>query len=196
MTNNPIGGNPASGDDPFLIQEDAKVFAILIPPKKRYLSKFEEVSGLIAYAQYSLQKHQFVTKYQQEEGQPPTEAHIRSIIMSFKDVNSAALLSLKQQSENLLREYAKEYLENAKREEILEPIEEIVKKHTNFWSSIWANLVAAVLYSFVVAIIIFTATAAVPNTKFAQIIRILLEEQPDSANPSSPANSNSPTNSN
>jgi hypothetical protein len=106
--------------------------------------------------------------------------------MSFKDVNSAALLSLKKQSENLLIEYAEEYLENAKREEILEPIERIVKKHTNFWSSIWANLVAAVLYSFVVAVIIFTATAAAPNTKFAQIIRILLEEPPESVEPNSP----------
>ncbi|MEZ4678230.1 MAG: hypothetical protein R2932_28845 [Caldilineaceae bacterium] len=133
---------------------------------------------------YSLQKHQFTTKYEQDEGQPPTEAHIRSIVMSFKDVNSAALLSLKQQSENLLREYAKEYLENAKREEILEPIERIVKRHTNFWSSIWANLVAAVVYSLIVAVIIFTATAAVPNTKFSQIIRIIMEEQSESANQS------------
>lgn len=195
MTNNPTAGNSNSADDPFLIQEDAKVFAILVPPKKRYPSKFEEVSGLIAYAQYSLQKHQFVTKYQQEEGQPPTEDHIRSIVLSFKDVNSAALLSLKQQSENLLREYAKEYLENAKREEILDPIERIVNKHTNFWSSIWANLVASVVYSFVVAVIIFTATVAVPNTKFSQIIRILLEEQPDPVNSTSPTNLTSPTNS-
>jgi hypothetical protein len=54
MTNNPTSENVNSGDDPFLIKEDAKVFAILIPPKRRSRSKFEEVSGLIAYAQYSL----------------------------------------------------------------------------------------------------------------------------------------------
>ena len=185
MASNSSNGNPHPDDDPFLIQEDAKVFAILIPPEKRNLSKFEEVSGLIAYAQYSLQKHQFVIKYQQEEGQPPTEVHIRSIVMSFKDVNSAALLSLKQQSENLLREYAQEYLENAKHEEILDPIEKIIKKHTNFWSSLWANLVAAVFYSFVVAIIVFTATSAVPNSKFAQIIKIFMNEEPISPSPAS-----------
>ena len=186
MTNNTIGKNPNPGNDTSLIQEDAEVFAILIPSEKRNLSKFEEVSGLIAYAQYSLQKHQFIKKYEQEEGQPPTKDHIHSIILSFRYRNSATLLSLKQKSENLLREYAKEYLENVQHREIIEPIEKIVKKHTNFWSSIWTSLVAAFLYSFVVAIIIFTATAAVPNNKFSQIIRILLEEQPNSANPNSP----------
>jgi hypothetical protein len=183
MANSSNKGNINSNDDPFLIQEDAKVFAILIPPKKDSFSKFEEVSGLIAYAQYSLQKHQFVMKYQQEEGRPPTEENIRAIVMSFKDADSAALLSLKQQSENLLREYAKEYWENAKREEMLQPIENIVKKHTNFWSSIWANLVASVLYSFLIAIIVFTATATLPNTKFAQIIKILMQEESNSTNP-------------
>ena len=103
--------------------------------------------------------------------------------MSFKDINSVALSSLKQQSENLLREYTEEYLENAKREEILEPIEEIVRKHTNFWSAIWTNIVAAILYSLIIAIVIFTATAAVPDTKFSKIIRILLDEAPKQNNP-------------
>ncbi|MCU0569708.1 MAG: hypothetical protein MUF49_24435 [Oculatellaceae cyanobacterium Prado106] len=185
MTTNPTGGgsNQPNQDDPFLIQEDARVFDILIPSSKGKISKFEEVSGLISYSQYALLKYQFVAKYQQDQGQPPPEDHIRSIIRSFGDLNSAALLSLKQQSERLLEDYAKEYLENSKREEILEPIEKIVKKHTNFWSSIWANLVAAVLYSFVVAVIIFTATAAIPNNKFSQIIRILLEEESVPSNP-------------
>jgi hypothetical protein len=182
MTSNPTGKNTSISNDPFLIKEDEKVFEILNPPGKT-LTKFDEIAGMIAYAQYSLQKHQFVSKYQQEEGKPPTEDLLKSIVMSFKDENSAALLSLKQKSEILLREYAREYLENAKREEIIEPIQKIIEKRTSFWSSIWANIAAAVLYSFVVAVILFTATVALPNTKFSRIIRILMEESSNSTYP-------------
>lgn len=181
MINNPTGSNANANNDPLLIQEDEKVFEILNPLNKN-LSKADEIAGMVAYAQYSLQKYQFIKRYQQEEGRLPTEDLLRSIIMSFKDENSVALLSLKQKAEILLKEYTVEYLENAKREEILEPIEEIIKKRTNFWSSVGSNLAAAVIYSFFVAIIVFTATAAVPNTKFAQILRILMEEKPQHNN--------------
>ena len=63
MTRNPKDSNIDPNNDPFLIQEDAEIFGILIPSTTKRLSKFEEVSGLIAFAQYSLQKHQFVVKY-------------------------------------------------------------------------------------------------------------------------------------
>lgn len=176
MKHNSGGNNVNPSDDPFLIQEDKKVFEILNPTRKD-ISKFDEIAGMIAYAQYSLQKHQYVSTYQKDEKRPPSEESLKAIIMSFKDENSAALLSLKRNAEILLGEYTQEYLENAKRGEILDPIEKIIKRHTNFWISIGTNLVAAVIYSFFVAIIVFTATAAVPNTKFSRIFRILIEEQ-------------------
>ncbi|NJM98011.1 MAG: hypothetical protein HC800_13435 [Phormidesmis sp. RL_2_1] len=187
MNDDPGKGQQSSNDDPFLIGEDAKVFSALVPSDNTTdISKFDEVSGLIAYARYSLQKHQFVIKYQQEEGRPPTADNIQAIIMSFKDVNSEALQTLKQKSESLLREYAEEYAENAKRKDILAPMELIVKKHTRFWLAVGTNLVAALIYSFIVAVILFTATAVAPNNKFSQIIKILMESQPEATETSLP----------
>ncbi len=67
---------------------------------------------MIAYAQYALHKHQFIEQFSKEEGKPPAEDHLRSIILTFKDENGAALESLREQSKNLLREYAEEYAES------------------------------------------------------------------------------------
>jgi hypothetical protein len=170
--------------DPFLLQEDEKVFQLLNPPNTN-LSKLDEISGLIAYAQYSIQKHQFVKGCQQSQGKMPTEDALKSLIFSFQNENNAALSSLKIQSKILLNQYAEEYLEKGIRQEILEPIEQVIEKRTSFWSAIGTNLFASVIYSFIVALIVFTATAAVPNTKFSRILKILMEESP---NPTYPAN--------
>ena len=178
---NPLG---SVGSDAFLLQEDEKVFEILNPPNTN-LSKLDEISGLIAYAQYSIRIHQFVKDYRQTEGKMPTEDALKSVILSFKNENSAVLLSLKIQSKILLNEYAEEYLEKGIREEILEPIEKVIEKRTSFWSAIGTNLFASLIYSFIVALIVFTTTAAVPNTKFSRILKILMEESP---NPTYPAN--------
>ncbi len=182
--NNPNGNINNFGSDPFLLQEDEKVFELLNPPNTN-LSKLDKVSGMIAYAQYSIHKHQFVKDYQQSQGTMPTEDALKSAIMSYKNENSAALSSLKMQSNILLNEYAEEYLEKRIREEILEPIEKVIEKRTSFWPAIGTNLFGSVIYSFVVALIVFTTTAAVPNTKFSRIFKILMEESP---NPTYPAN--------
>jgi hypothetical protein len=176
MTNNLNRSNAttSTNNDPFLIHEDEKIFAMLAPSGQT-LSKFDEIVAIIAYSQYALQKHQFVTRFNQEEGRPPSEEHIKSIIMAIR--NDAALDSLKQKSDNLLKEYTKEYLAQAKREEILEPIEKIIKDNTKFWDSIWANLVAGLIYSVIVTVILFTATAMLPDNKFSKIIKILMDEK-------------------
>ncbi|HAC62086.1 MAG TPA: hypothetical protein DCF68_00765 [Cyanothece sp. UBA12306] len=176
MTNNSDEINPQQVDnDPFLIQEDEEVFAILISSTDNN-SKYDELLGMIAYAKYSLQKHQYVSLYQRENRQLPSQEVIKAIITPFKDNDSAALLSLKQSSEQFLQEYAQEYLENAKREEIIKPLEKIIQKNTNFWSSVWASIIAAFIYSVIIALVILTVTAALPNNKFARIIKILLED--------------------
>jgi hypothetical protein len=138
MTSN-INQNSTVQDDPFLIHEDEKVFGMLLPLGQPP-SKFEEIVAMIAYSQYALQKHQFVSRYRQEQGRSPSEEHVRSIVMMIRTDNSLGLL--KQNSDLLLKKYAQEYLEQAKREEILEPIEKIIKENTNFWTSVFTNLVA------------------------------------------------------
>ncbi|MDJ0510546.1 MAG: hypothetical protein QNJ64_15030 [Crocosphaera sp.] len=81
--------------DPFLIQEDEEVFTILFVSTDNS-SKLDQVLGMIAYARYSRQKHQFVSRYKRGNGKYPSKAEIKAIITSFKDENSDALSSLKQ----------------------------------------------------------------------------------------------------
>ena len=130
---------------------------------------------MIAYAQYALHKHQFIEQYSKEEGKPPAEEHLKSIILTFKDENGTAIESLKDQSKNLLKEYAEEYADSVKHTSIVEPVREEIKKHTRFWPSVAASITGALLYSLLVAVIIFIATAAMPEAKFSKIVRILYE---------------------
>jgi hypothetical protein len=171
-----VAGSNSANNDPFLIVEDEKIFVELLPSGQSK-SKFDELVAMIVYAQYSRQKHQFVKKYTQDEGKPPTAEILRSIVMSIR--NDAALDSIKSQSEKLLKEYTKEYLENAKREEIIEPIEEIIKQNTNFWSSVGANLVAGFIASFILTALLFTATAILPDSKFSKIVKLLMDAPPE-----------------
>ncbi len=155
-------------------QEDAVVFSKLLPAGSN-ISKFDRVAGMIAYAQYALHKHQFIEQYSKEEGKPPAEEHLKSIILTFKDENGTAIESLKDQSKNLLKEYAEEYADSVKHTSIVEPVREEIKKHTRFWPSVAASITGALLYSLLVAVIIFIATAAMPEAKFSKIVRILYE---------------------
>jgi hypothetical protein len=173
MTSNSELGHGTT-NDPFLVKEDQKVFEIL-NPTGRLLSKSEEIAGMIAYAQYSLQKHQYVEQYQHETGELPTEDKLRSIVMSFRNENSAALASLRSKSDMLLREYAREYLDNEYKEQIIEPIQRVIERQTSFWNSIASNLAGAILYTLLFGVILFSATASLPNTKFSKIMKIIMD---------------------
>ncbi|MEM9271714.1 MAG: hypothetical protein AAGA80_01950, partial [Cyanobacteria bacterium P01_F01_bin.143] len=86
--------------------EDAIVFAILLSGKEN--SNFSRLSAMIAYAKYSLQKHQYIQKYIKDEGIPPTDDQIKTIIRSFQDENSDAVENLGKQSEKLLTDIIEE----------------------------------------------------------------------------------------
>lgn len=155
-------------------QEDAIVFSKLLPAG-RNIPKFDRVAGMIAYAQYALHKHQFIEQYTKEEGKPPAEDHLRSIILTFKDENGTALESLKDQSKNLLKEYAVEYADSVNHTRMLNPIIAEMQKRTRFWQNVAASITGALLYSLLAAIIIFIATAAMPGAKFSKIVRIMTD---------------------
>ncbi len=176
-TNNPDEINSQQMDDDALslIQEDQEIFAVIIASPNSH-SKYDELLGMVAFAKYSLQKHQYVILYERENGKLPSRDVLkaRSIDLKYKD--SAALSSLKQEADQLIKEYAQECLENAKQEEIIQPIEKVIEKNTNFWISVWASIVGAFIYSVVIALVILIVTAAIPDNKFARIIKILLED--------------------
>ena len=166
---------PTDDQGAAISQEDAVVFSILLPPDSQH-SIFDRVSGMLAYSQYALQKHQYIEKYTRDNGKLPTEEQIKTLIISFKDKNSDALENLKHRAEKFLKEYAEEYSDRIRKENILDPVEKIVKKHTGFWFSVGASLVGGLLYSFAIAIAIFIATAAIPDAKFSKIIKLLMNE--------------------
>lgn len=153
--------------------EDAIVFSALLSSKSD--SNFHRLSCMVAYARYSLNKHQFIQKYTKDEGVPPTDDRIKSLVRCFQDENSDILRDLSQQSERLLTEIIEEYAIKTLEEKIVKPVEEVVKDNTRFWIAVRAGVVASFIYSLLIAIVIFTATAALPDTKFSRIVRILIE---------------------
>lgn len=90
-----------------MCEEDAAIYSALLSNKSD--SSFHELSGAIAYAQYFRHKNQFVQKYTQDEGIPPTDDEMRTIVRSFQDKNSFMLENLRQQSERLLTGIVEEY---------------------------------------------------------------------------------------
>lgn len=176
------GADCADADPAVTIsQDDAIVFSRLLPATTA-MSKLDKVAGMLAYAHYALQKHQFIEQWIKERGGPPSQENLRAIILSFRNENSVALDSLKQQSKTLLREYSEEHADAAGHAAIVESIRCEVKKRTRFWVNVGASMTAALLYSLLIALVIFTATAAMPETKYAQIVRILFDlEEPSPA---------------
>jgi hypothetical protein len=172
-TNSQTNGQKVTDSAVIISQEDAIVFSKLLPD--RNMPKFEKVVGMIAYAQYALQKHQYIESYYREEGQSPSEDLLKSIILTFKNENGSALETLKDNSRNLLKEYAKEYAKSVAHANIINPIKKEVHKRTRFWQGVAASSLGALVYSLLVAVIIFIATAAMPETKFSKIVRILFE---------------------
>jgi hypothetical protein len=158
--------------DPFLIQEEKKLFGTL-----SHNSPLEELTALMAIGQYNLDKQKFVENYQQVKGIHPTEAELNVMISTMS--SSSILSETQKKAEVLVKNYAQEYLNSFKQEEIISPIENVVKKHTktNYYASIGVNVFSSFLYSLVIALIIFTVTAMIPNNKFSKAIKILMDDQ-------------------
>ncbi len=159
-----------------LSQEDADVFKILVSPDDT--SRVDKISGMIAYSQYTLQKHQFIQQYLKENGEYPNVDHLKAIILTFKNENGETLFLLKEGSKRLLKEYAEEYSEIVQHNNILDPIDKIVGKHTKFWPSVASGIVGSFIYSLVIAMVLFIALATVPDSSFAKIVRIIIDELP------------------
>lgn len=156
--------------------EDAVVFSLLLSGKSGERDyNFRRLSGMIADAMYSLNKHRYIEKYVKDQGGLPTNQEIRVLMRSFQDEDSYRLQALEQQSANSLKEVIDEYVGRIAEEKFARPVEKIVKDNTKFWIAVRASIVASFIYSLLIAAAIFTATAALPDTKFARIIQILIE---------------------
>jgi len=158
--------------------EDKKVYQRLVPSSESKADgdKFDAIVGMIAYANYFLERHQYIDKHIAEEEAEPEPREIKKLIYSFTGENSVALENLKTRSELLLKDYTKAYAELRVNQNVVEPVDKIVKHHTNFWRSVLASILGSFFYSLIIAAVIFIATVAMPDSKFAQVINILFEE--------------------
>jgi hypothetical protein len=165
-------------------QEDLKVFSVLVPKGEEF--NFEHSAGMLAYALYTLQKHQFIINSIEEENSLPKNDEIRTIVKSFQYENSYLIDNLKRQSQSILSKVVEEHANQIVREKFIEPtelmingklgsIEKVVKNSTKFQTAVIASICASFLYSFLIAIVVFMATSALPDTKFSKIVKILFE---------------------
>ena len=86
---------------------ESELLGKLIPKDGK--NKFESLVGHVAFAQYAVQKHQFVEQTKKEEGAEPSEERLCSLLFSFRPDNSNALSTLRSSSEQLLHNVAEEY---------------------------------------------------------------------------------------
>jgi hypothetical protein len=152
--------------EPLTILESRTIFRKLIPQDNDFQSKHDAIIGKLAYTQYVIQKYQFIEKSRQDDGEYPGEAKMETII-SFFGAQGDALANLKASAEAELTAYSDELLYRR--------TEEIVVKHKSFWGAVFASMTGAFLYSIIIALVIFSITIGMPNTKIARISEILLE---------------------
>jgi len=113
----------------------------------------------------------------------PSDREMQLFISLFKDINNEMFKNLKLASQDSLNKVLSEYSQGLLTKQISAPVEKIVKDNTKFWVGVQASMVASFFYSLLIALIIFIATAALPNTKFSEAIKILFEiEQADNEN--------------
>lgn len=170
-----------SGDEKLIAlasQDDAEIFELLLQGSQG--SEWDNLVAKIAYAEYARSKYKFIKSYYEEHQVMPSDEEMRPIIFLFKNVNTGMLRDLKSKSQDSLRLVLDDYSQKMLIERVSSPVEQIVKDNTKFWVGVQASMVASFFYSLLIALIIFIATAALPNTKFSEAIKILFEiEQVD-----------------
>jgi hypothetical protein len=164
--------------------EDLKVFSILVPKGEQF--DFDHSSGMLAYALYVLHKNQFIINSIEQENSLPKNDEIRTVIKTFQYENNYLIDNLKQQSQSILNKVVEERANQIVREKFIEPTElmidkklgateKIIKDCTRFRIAVMASICASIAYSLLIAVVIFTATSAMPDTKFSKAIRILFD---------------------
>lgn len=154
--------------EPLTILEGRVIFRKLIPQNNDNQSKHDAIVGKLAYTQYVIQKYQFIEKSRKDNGAYPGEAKMETLISFFGAHGGDALSNLRASAEAELKAYSDELL--------YKKTEEIIVKHKSFWGAVFASIMGAFLYSIIIALIIFSITIGMPNTKIARISEILLED--------------------
>ncbi|MEM8637957.1 MAG: hypothetical protein AAGG51_03935 [Cyanobacteria bacterium P01_G01_bin.54] len=154
-------------------QEDIYIFDLLL--QDRGASEWEHLVAMITYAQYTRSKHEFIRSYFEEHNVMPSDGEMKAIIFLFKNINNNALNNLRLNSQSLLQQVLEKHSRKMLSQNISSPVEKIVKENTRFWVAVQASMVASFFYSLLIALILFIATATLPNTKFSRAIKILFE---------------------
>ena len=164
----------ASGDDlesgnNLTLLEGEIIFKKLVAEGNQSQTNYDKIIGMIAYSQYMIRKYQYLEKSKRDNGTYPTDAEIKGIILYYSSEQGDAIAALKKTSELQLKECIKDF--------VTKETEDMLKKHTKFWTSVWANLVSSFIYSLIIGAIIFSATASMPDTKFSKIVKILFDNE-------------------
>lgn len=132
------------------------------------VSSDDDISGLLAYCLYKRHKRDFIIKYKNEHGNPPSDKEMEGFMTSafaqikryktegedvfVKSVGIAVQRKLEEGHEykkifSTITKTAQEKI--SKIEELYKTdIEEIVTRHTHgCWKTIWLNLAATVIFS-------------------------------------------------
>lgn len=176
-------------------EEDARIFTLL--SKDFDKSEFHSLAVMIAYANYAMQKHEFIEWHKKNHKIPPSNEQLRAIVFSYQNVQSYRLKDLRETSEKRLKEILEDNSKKIARDKIIEPLksefhqntrslntlinsktkslEDSLKKNGGFWQAVLFGVSANIAYSIFIAVIVFTITVVFPENKVSRAFKILLE---------------------
>ena len=113
--------NLESGNSLTLLEGEI-IFKKLVLESNQSQTSYDKIIGMIAYSQYMIRKYQYLEKSKRDNGNYPTDAEIKGIILYYSSEKGDAIEALKKTSELQLKECIKDY--------ITKETEDMLKKHT------------------------------------------------------------------
>lgn len=127
----------------------------------------ESLVGKIAYSKYIDQKYAFIQENIEKNNCNPTAEEIIVIIKLFEQ--KGAIQSLRNDAKYELEEYTNNL--------VYSEIKKYLNNKRNFVLSIGASIIGAFIYSFIIALAIFSSTYGDPESRISRALDALISQE-------------------
>ena len=134
-------------------------------------------AGMLAYAEFKIQKRRFIENFANENSAPPSEKDINNFLLTFDDhkceaLKNEAIDALVGFSEDVMIE---QYNENVQGEIERSVLSEVKRQHS--WSKNFViSLSAAVFFSVAAYFLLAAASVSNPNSNTSKLFKALLSD--------------------
>ncbi|NQY27504.1 MAG: hypothetical protein HRT92_10050 [Piscirickettsiaceae bacterium] len=138
---------------------------------------FDRLEGMLAYSKYKLKKNEFFKTYNEKHNKAPDDAAIYNFIITF---NKREIKELKAGAGDSLVEFAQEYTE-ALTDQISEDIINAsilqeVKDQNHWWSNLWQNVAASIVFSVTAFVLLLILVSAKEDWNISKIYQAVTDD--------------------